>query len=119
MLGEIVYEIQKNFDLDHIGIGVLDYASKEIEIKAEAGTTSLALGKRVPLGAGILGKVARTNEMMLVQDIGDGPLLGILPESHSVLCLPLTYGETLLGVLNVESKRVHAFAEQEILTCEP
>ncbi len=116
MLSEIVYEIQKNFALDHIGIGVLDYASKEIEIKAEAGTTNLALGKRIPLGTGILGKVARTNEMMLVEDVGDGPLLGILPESQSVLCLPLTYGETLLGVLNVESKRVHAFAEQEVLT---
>ncbi|HLH05965.1 MAG TPA: diguanylate cyclase [Terriglobales bacterium] len=116
MLGEIVYEIQKNFDLDHIGIGVLDYANKEIEIKAEAGTTNLALGKRVPLGTGILGKVARTNDMMLVQDVADGPLLGILPESRSVLCLPLTYGETLLGVLNVESRRAQAFAEQEVLT---
>ncbi len=116
MLSEIVYEIQKNFDLDHIGIGVLDYASKEIEIKAEAGTTNLALGKRIPLGTGILGKVARTNETMLVQDVGDGPLLGILPESRSVLCLPLTYGETLLGVLNVESRRANAFAEQEVLT---
>ena len=37
MLSEIVYEIQKNFNLDRIGIGVLDYATKEIEIKAEAG----------------------------------------------------------------------------------
>src|SRR6185369_6361616 len=31
MLDEIVTEIQKNFQLDHIGIGVLDYATKEIE----------------------------------------------------------------------------------------
>ena len=60
MLAEIVGEIQKNFRFDHIGIGILDYVTKAIEIKAEAGTTAKALGKRVPLGVGIMGRVART-----------------------------------------------------------
>ena len=62
MLADIVAEIQKNFQLDHIGIGILDYVTKEIEIKAEAGTTAQARGKRIPLGTGILGRVARTDE---------------------------------------------------------
>src|SRR5207253_5273545 len=61
LLADIVSEIQKNFRYDHIGIGILDYATKEIEIKAEAGTTAVALGRRVPLGSGILGRVARSN----------------------------------------------------------
>jgi len=114
MLEEIVTEIQKNFELDHIGIGMLDYATKEIEIRAEAGTTSAALRKRIPLGVGIMGKVARSNEMMLVQKT-EGHLLGILPDARSVLCLPLTYGETLLGVLNIESKNEEAFNDQDVL----
>ncbi len=114
MLEEIVTEIQQNFQLDHIGIGVLDYATKEIEIKAEAGTSSLAVGKRIPLGVGIMGKVARTNEKMLIQK-SDGHLLSILPEARSVLCLPLNYGETLLGVLNIESRSEQAFKEQDAL----
>ena len=62
MLADIVAEIQKNFSFDHIGIGILDYATKEIEIKAEAGITAQALGKRIALGAGIVGRVARTGE---------------------------------------------------------
>ena len=115
MMAEIVSEVQKNFEFDHIGIGILDYATKDIEIRAEAGTTAKALGKRVPLGTGILGRVARTNELMLVQNTGEGHLLGILPQSRSVLCLPVSYGETLLGVLNVESQRENAFAEQDVL----
>jgi diguanylate cyclase (GGDEF)-like protein len=114
MLEEIVTEIQKNFELDHIGIGVLDYSTKEIEIRAEAGTTNSALRKRIPLGVGIMGKVARSNEMMLIQK-GDGHLLGVLPNARSVLCLPLTYGETLLGVLNIESKNEQAFKDQDVL----
>jgi diguanylate cyclase (GGDEF)-like protein len=115
MLGEIVAELQKNFAFDHIGIGVLDYASKEIEIKAEAGSTANALGMRVPLGVGILGRCARTNEMVLVRAEGEDPLSGILPGSRSILCVPLTYGESLLGVLNIESQQDRAFDEQEIL----
>jgi len=115
MMAEIVSEVQKNFQFDHIGIGILDYATKDIEIKAEAGTTAKALGKRVPLGTGILGRVARTNEMLLVQNTEEGRLAGILPQSRSVLCIPVTYGETLLGLLNVESQRLNAFAEQEVL----
>jgi len=115
MLAEIVGEIQKNFRFDHIGIGILDYVTKDIEIKAEAGTTAKALGKRVQLGVGILGRVARTGETALVQNAGEGHLLGILPESRAVLCIPITYGETLLGVLNVESQRESAFSPQDVL----
>jgi diguanylate cyclase (GGDEF)-like protein len=115
MMAEIVGEIQKNFRFDHIGIGILDYASKDIEIKAEAGTTEKALGRRIPLGVGILGRVARTGELALVQNTSEGRLLGILPESKSVLSIPIAYGDTLLGVLNVESRRENAFAPQEVL----
>ena len=115
MLAEIVSEIQKNFNFDHIGIGILDYATKAIEIKAEAGATSNTLGRRIPLGVGILGRVARTGETALVQNTGESNLLGILPESLSVLCVPISYSETLLGVLNIESKRDHAFAQEEVL----
>src|SRR5207302_251965 len=40
---------------------------------------------------------------------------GILPESRAVLCIPITYGESLLGVLNVESREENAFPEQDVL----
>jgi diguanylate cyclase (GGDEF)-like protein len=115
MMSDIVREIQKNFRYDHIGIGIMDYATKDIEIKAEAGTTAQAIGKRVPVGSGILGKVARTGESALVQNAGQGSLSGVLPDSRAVLCLPITYGETLLGVLNVESRDENAFAPQDVL----
>jgi diguanylate cyclase (GGDEF)-like protein len=115
MLADIVTEIQNNFRFDHIGIGILDYATKEIEIKAEAGTTAKALGKRIPLGVGILGRVARSGETALVQNAGEGHLLGVLPDSRAVLCIPIAYGESLLGVLNVESQHENAFLPQDVL----
>ena len=114
MMAGIIKEIQENFHFDHIGIGIVDYNTKEIEIKAEAGRTAKALGKRVPLGVGIMGRVARVGEMALEQGTGDH-LLGIIPESRSVLCIPITYTDSLLGILNIESQRENAFAQEEVL----
>lgn len=115
MLADIVAEIQKNFRFDHIGIGILDYVAKHIEIRAEAGATAHAKGTRIPLGTGIVGRVARSGERALVQDSGQGQLPGVLPESRSVLCIPISYGDTLLGVLNVESREEHAFSPDDVL----
>jgi diguanylate cyclase (GGDEF)-like protein len=115
MLADIVAEIQKTFQYDHIGIGILDYVTKEIEIKAEAGATAHARGKRIPLGVGIVGRVARSNERALVHNSGEGQLVGVLPDSRTVLCIPITYGESLLGVLNVESRQENAFSTQDVL----
>jgi len=115
MMADIVREIQKNFRYDHIGIGIMDYATKDIEIKAEAGATSRALGRRIPIGTGVLGKVARTGISALVQNAGPGQLAGVMPESRAVLCLPILFSETLLGVLNVESRSENAFAPQDVL----
>ena len=115
MLAEIVEEIQKTFQFDHIGIGILDYATKDIEIRAEAGATAHARGKRIPLGVGILGRVARSGETALVQSTEQNPALGIFQDSRSVLCIPISYGETLLGVLNVESKKESAFTPDDKL----
>jgi diguanylate cyclase (GGDEF)-like protein len=115
MMANIVREIQKNFRYDHIGIGIMDYATKDIEIKAEAGTTSHTMGRRIAVGSGVFGKVARTGVSALVQNAGPGQLAGVLPESRAVLCLPISYGETLLGVLNIESRDENAFAPQDVL----
>ena len=113
MLPEIVSEIQRNFQFDYIGIGILDYSAKDIEIKAEAGGTSSLAGKRIPLGEGLMGRVARSGEFTLAQ--GDHFEPGLAPESKSVLCIPLLYGETLLGVVNIESVRDNAFSIQDVL----
>src|SRR5580704_10117049 len=115
MLLEIVGHIQKTFRFDHIGIGIFDYVRKDIEIKAEAGTTAKALGKRIPLGVGILGRVARSGESALVQTTGEENLQGVLSDSRSVLCIPIAYGETLLGVLNLESHEEDAFSPDDVL----
>ena len=114
MLVEIVREIEKNFRFDHIGVGILDYATKDIEIKAEAGPNPGAIGRRFTLGSGILGRVARSGSTQRLHD-PNGNLGGVLPQARSVLCIPISYGETLLGVLGIESLRDNAFTKEDEL----
>ena len=115
MLADIVGHIQRNFRFDHIGIGILDYATKEIEIKAEAGTTAHEKGKKIPLGSGIIGRVARTGETALLHGSDGVQLQSLRPTSRTVLCMPITYGDTLMGILNVESEADRAVADDDVL----
>jgi len=100
----------KDFSFDHIGIGLLDYGTKEIEIKAEAWATAQPMGKNGFArhwhpGARWLG-----GERAAVQKRrGKARLARFCRSRSSVLCIPITYGETLLGALNIESRNESAF----------
>jgi diguanylate cyclase (GGDEF)-like protein len=118
MLADIAREMHATFKFDHISIGFLDYTTKEVIIKAEAGDSRyrVGIGKRVSLDDGLIGVVAHSNQPSIVQDHAKTSGLGFFPESRAVMCHPITYGETLLGILNVERFTSNSFVEEEILT---
>ena len=87
MLEAIVQEIAKNFHFDHIGVGILDYATKDIEIKAEAGTNSAARGQRFSLGTAT--RSGRPLWHDPASHDANGNLGGVLPQARSILCIPI------------------------------
>ncbi len=113
MLSQIAQEIQKNFAYDHIGIGLLDYQTKEVEWKAEAGAGAFIQKKRIPLEIGLIGRVARNGKLIVVND-SDENFAGILPKTRSALCVPITYADQMLGVLNIESQNPGAFHDDDL-----
>jgi diguanylate cyclase (GGDEF)-like protein/putative nucleotidyltransferase with HDIG domain len=115
MLGKIATEIENWLTYDHIGIAILDYSAKELVIQAEAGSRRNAAGRRILLGEGLVGQVARTGQMATVRDTNPTTPRTILPNSVSAIALPVTYAEQLLGVLYVESSEPCDFPEQEVL----
>ena len=90
---------------DHIGFGALEYSTREIVVQAEAGKRRGALGQRVPLGAGIVGHVARKGQTAVyrVASPRDNALGLLLADSVGAIALPLIYAEHLRGVLYIES----------------
>jgi len=74
------------------------------------------VGKRLPLSAGLIGRVAQTKQPVLVRDTDlDKYPLGI-SDAQSALCVPVMYHDVLLGVLEVESTDKDAFLPEAILT---
>ena len=117
MLAKITEQLESGLNQDHIGIGELDYSTRELVIKAESGSRRGAVGLRIPLGAGLIGHVARNGQMAAYsaakpEDAGLKPLL---PDSQAAIALPVFYAEQLHGILYVESSKQVDFSEEEVL----
>ncbi|MFQ5927747.1 MAG: diguanylate cyclase, partial [Terriglobia bacterium] len=119
MLNEIAAEIHTSLPYDHIGIGILDYAHREVVIQAEAGHTAQGLNQRSPLGEGCMGEVAMSGSMRQRNNLASAAerthCRTILPDARSLVALPVVYADQVLGVLNVESRTPNAFSEEEVL----
>jgi len=114
MLAKVADEMEQGLTYDHIGIAILDYSAKELEVQAEAGKRRDALGRRIELGEGLVGQVARTGELAMVREVGPASLRPVLPGSVSAIALPVNCADNLLGVLYVESSKPSEFAEEEV-----
>ncbi|MGA8143715.1 MAG: diguanylate cyclase [Candidatus Acidiferrales bacterium] len=115
MLAKIASEIENGLTYDHIGIAVLDYSAKELVIRAEAGARHDAVGRRILLGEGLIGQVARSGQLAIVREVTSSTPRLIVPGSVSAIALPVSYAENLLGVLYVESSEKCMFPQEEVL----
>src|SRR5216117_2288548 len=117
MLAKITEQLEAGLTYDHIGIGSLDYATREIVIQAEAGTRRGTLSQRIPLGTGLVGHVARNGHMAVFRagSSSDCGLKPLLPDSIAAIALPVFYAEQLHGILYIESATPADFSEEEIL----
>jgi diguanylate cyclase (GGDEF)-like protein/putative nucleotidyltransferase with HDIG domain len=117
MLAKIAEQLGAGLTYDHIGIGILDYTSRELVIQAETGARRGTLGQRVPLGAGLIGHVARNGQVAAfsASSPADAALKPLLPDSLAAMALPVFYAEQLHGILYVESSQPLDFSEEEVL----
>src|SRR5437667_6468186 len=117
MLAKMTEELETGLTYDHIGIAVLEYSTRELVIQAEAGKRRGALGQRIPLGAGLVGNVARNGNMASFHSAqaGDAALKPMMADTSSAIGLPIFFAEQLHGVLYVESAEPVDFTEEEIL----
>src|SRR5271155_5680524 len=117
MLAKIAEQLEAGLTYDHIGISVLEYSTRELVVQAEAGARRGALGRRIPLGNGLIGHVARNGQLADYQSSNsmESPHKPLLPDSAAAIALPVFYAEQLHGVLYVESSFHVEFSEEEIL----
>jgi diguanylate cyclase (GGDEF)-like protein len=115
MLGQIAAALEDALTYDHLGIAILDYSAKELVVQAEAGRRRNALGRRIGLGQGLIGQVARSGELAVVREGEHAGSEMLLPGSVCSVGLPVSYAEQLLGVLYAESASPCDFLDEEIM----
>jgi K+-sensing histidine kinase KdpD len=65
-------------------------------------------------GIGIIGSVAASGEGRLIPDVSEDPdYLDVVANTRAEMCVPLFSAAKVIGVLNAESPRPHAFDESD------
>jgi diguanylate cyclase (GGDEF)-like protein/putative nucleotidyltransferase with HDIG domain len=117
MLAKITEQLETGLTYDHIGIGMLDYSTREVVIQVESGKRRGAAGQRIPLGTGLIGHVARNGQLAAFNASApvESALKPLLSDSVAAMALPVFFAEQLHGILYVESSQAADFSEEEVL----
>jgi HAMP domain-containing protein len=116
LLPQVVELTKANFNLYHVQIYLLDPTSDRLELVAgsgEAGRIMKAQGHRISLRArSLVSRVVREKAPVIVNDIREEPNFlanPLLPDTQSEAAIPLSIGDRVLGVLDVQAAQVGRF----------
>ncbi|MCP5101057.1 MAG: GAF domain-containing protein, partial [Chloroflexi bacterium] len=125
LLKETVNLISDRLEFYHTAVFLLDEKRKFAELRAatsEGGIAMLEQGYWLGVGEdGIVGLVAQRGELHLTSDVDHDPshlVNAYLPDTRSEMTFPLIAQGEVIGVLDVQSRRVISLSDQEIAALE-
>ena len=121
LLGQIAGLIQEAFDYYLVEIGLLE--GNELVFKTRAGRGWDSPFQSFSLGVGqqsVTGWVAAAGEPLMVPDVSQEPRYVKITatETRSELAVPIKVKENTIGVLNLESERLDAFDESDLVVIQ-
>jgi GAF domain-containing protein len=113
-LQSAVNGLQVTLGGDRVSILLANREKKLLEVRAAVGYASDVLELQIPLGSGITGWAASHRRTLRVNNVLlDTRYIEGSPNTRSEMAIPLLYRSELLGVLNVESEQLGAYAEND------
>jgi signal transduction histidine kinase len=107
--------IWKHMEIDFIGFAIPDEAAGYLEYHpSRIGDDALPDRLDIPMDDSVCGLVFQTGEPMVMGDVREVAFYhSVMGEIRSELALPVSIGERIIGILNVESRRANAFGEDD------
>ncbi|MBN2304580.1 MAG: GAF domain-containing protein [Anaerolineae bacterium] len=121
LLKNVANLTRDRFDLYHAHIYLYDPAQNMLRLAVGAGDIGdqmVEAGHRIPINAArsVVAETARTRQPVIVNDVkvATGFLPNpLLPNTRSEMAVPMIAGDTLIGVLDVQSDKPGRFAEED------
>jgi len=113
-LQSAVNGLQVTLGGDRVSILLADREKKLLEVKAAVGYADTVFDLQIPVGNGITGWAAEHRKTLRVNNVQqDTRYIEGSSNTRSEMAIPLLYRSELLGVLNVESEQLSAYAEND------
>jgi signal transduction histidine kinase len=94
---------------------LIDWTNNILNIKVSRGFVQHIGDVKIKVGEGITGWVALSGEPLLLADVSrDHRYIKIRDEIKSELAVPLVVDNKIIGVLNVDSDKTHAFSQEDL-----
>lgn len=114
--------IQKNFNYFDVTVFLLDETGRDLTLEAHSGNfvDFLPHGYKQKVTKGLIGWVIHHGEKVLCNDVSQDPryLAYEYHNTKSELAIPIRVENVVIGVLNVEDTKLHAFDDTDAIVLE-